>query len=465
MRRVTDGRGRGITLLTMRVVAAGTLVLLLGAGCQTDHDALTQRDPGRPGAGDGSAGEDGGNAGTNQAARGGAANAGATGVAGPTEPEGPRVLTLLHAVVDGGRIWFCFSRVDGGMVRPAADSPLPATGLSYGEIVSTGSLTDLDLAADSIQPWVIEGDLSELEGLNCRQALDLAASYARAWPPRAGGGAGGLGGESASATGAAGEAGVGGAEAGAGNVGGGAGGTDGVAGAGGTDGAAGAAGADGAAGAAGAAGTAGAAGAGVELYPPPPLQALPLPVIPAGTLVAERSFLLAARGCMGGGTLHSADWEEEVCGAGYSPTSPTLAPVLVMLSRVTADDAVGVQVVNATSDRRSLDVRSVGPSASQSLARDVAPGAIKPRSPNLDCAAAEYGDPVADAVLEVVENDGSTVRHSQTWGSALASSDLTALSDGHTFAVVVAGPSLGIQPGTWHHGSNLTVIETERTDP
>ena len=166
---------------------------------------------------------------------------------------------------------------------------------------------------------------------------------------------------------------------------------------------------------------------------------------------------------MGGGTLHSAEWQEGLCGAGYSPTSPTLAPVLVMLSRVSEADALGVQVVHATSDSRPLEIRSVGPASSQSLARDVAPDAIKPRTADLDHSASEYGDPVADAVLEVLES--GTVRHSQTWGSAWMGSDLAALSDGHTLAVVVIGPSLGFLPGSWHHGSNLTIFETTRTVP
>jgi hypothetical protein len=361
------------------------------------------------------------------------------------------------------------------MTLAAVGDPVPASGLGYGESVSLGSLGEIDPLVDDILPIVLAADGSELDGLNCEQALELAQAYASA-----GAGLGSVAGAAGAAAQAAGMGGAGGAwgehawaGAGLGSVAGAAGATAQAAGMGGAGGARGehawagagsgpvagaAAQAPGTAGAAGACGAAGAGGAGV---PPPPVRAGPLPVIPRRTLAQNSSFLLVARGCLGGGTLHSGPDQDEICGSGYAPTRPTLAPVLVRLSRLSRAGILGLQVVHASSEADELDVRSLANGATRAIATEVVPGAIAPLAPNLEHPARYYGALTPDAMLQVVRHSSSAPVHEQSWQSALASSGLEAVADGQTYTLVVTGPALAANAAGWHHPPHICVVPTD----
>ncbi|HYQ17624.1 MAG TPA: hypothetical protein VEQ58_17745, partial [Polyangiaceae bacterium] len=91
------------------------------------------------------------------------------------EAPGDNVLTIVNGIVDAPSVRLCFASVgDDGETSELRGEPLPE--LAY---VASTVLTELDgfsFASDVLQPWVIAGDLSLVEKLDCRAAVDLAVS-------------------------------------------------------------------------------------------------------------------------------------------------------------------------------------------------------------------------------------------------------------------------------------------------
>ncbi|MBN2196554.1 MAG: hypothetical protein JW751_27325 [Polyangiaceae bacterium] len=377
------------------------------------------------------------------------------------------MVTLLHGIVDAPTLAFCVARTVEGEVIPMG-SPFPDRGLPFAGAVALGELPGLDVAAEDATLYVIAGTPEVLAELDCASAIRRAAELARA-----NGGAGGsAGGTTAGAGGGAGtpplvaRAGAGGdlgmsgdggdvavGAAGAlgesgtrGNAGAAAPGAAGIRGAGGVAGATGAGGAAGISGAAGAA--AGAGGAGLRSRPPPELRAAALATIPEGTLARERSTLLVARGCLGGGYVPGADLES-ICGAGGTSSGFTASPLFVRLSRLTAPDSVGLTAVHAATpvaaDERLSVALTLDGSTPIELVTGLLPGSIALPPvfvPNVDFSAMVLGGAVS-----VGAGRAPTATVSVSWSEILARTDDGAPRAGGVVALVIVGPGLGVELG------------------
>lgn len=389
----------------------------LAQACTTDHSIL-EKQP--------NSGGSGGSAGTGVAGSGGgAADAGLGGGSGGVlldatadqfvEPPGDTAIQFVHGVVDATRVAFCFAKVVSGTPQSALGAPWPSAGLAYGGVVGAGALAGLDVATDDVLPWVIAASSSELSGKSCAELIALGTP-----PPPPDGGTvdGGM------------------ADAGATDAGSNDGGSN-----------------DG--------GDAGAVDAGLPVAPP--VRALPLPMLPAGTLSGGYSTLLVATGCMGApGFEHALD--HLVCGADYAPDKPTLAPVLVRLSRVTSLSRVGLQFVHAALAGDDVSVTNVAPDGSSlpafTFASGVVYGSIAPVPAFIGAGKANMGFPVGDPTLELYGLGSSAALLTVPWKNALAPGGLTALEDNENFAVVLVGPRPGFGLVQWWNPSGLTVVRS-----
>jgi len=382
-------------------LSAFVAIVALAHGCGRNHDVLKQKNPSGTG---GSAGD---------AAADGAADVDAedAGVDSPpdvfVEPSGKAVLTLMHGVVDAPRIAYCFAKVDSGVPEPPTGSPIPAAGLAFGEPLVLSSIAGFDWDVDDIQPIVVTGDFSLFSGKTCDEVVALAESYADAGSTDAG---------------AAPDASL---DAG-------------------TD--------------------ADAADAETELPPPPPARALAMPVLPAGTLSGGYSNLMVATGCIGGPAFTDV-YETYICGKNYTPTTPTLTPVVVQLSRVTDASSVGLSFVNAALASDPIDLVSMAPEGSSfsdiNIVYGTVYGAIAPKPPLFGHGKASFGSPFAAAELEVNSLGSSAPFYVQTWGDTLAAGGLGDVSEGRSYAIVLVGPRPNNLEMNWWNGPRLVVIPTE----
>lgn len=318
-----------------------------------------------------------------------------------TEPPGVDALTLLHGVVDAPRIAFCFAKTVAGVPGPPLGAPLPPNGLVWGQPLSLPANTGFDSGVDDVQPIVVTGDFPLLAGKTCAEVVALAESYADA--------------------GATDDASVD-------------------------------------------AGDAGPSDAATELPPPPPARALALPVIPAGTLTGGFSNLLVATGCMGGPSSSDSS-EDFACGQDYSPSAPTLTPVLVQLSRVTASGSVGMQVVNASRASDPISLTSTAPEGSAksdvAIQQGVVFGQVAPKPPWFGSSKAALGSPLAEAQLLLTSSGSSSPLYTESWGDALKAGGLADLADGKSYAIVYVGPRPTMPAMKWWNGPRLVVIETD----
>ena len=324
-----------------RLVVLALLATPLAANCSSDHSALAIRAHAA-----GAAGRAGSGGGTGQAGAGGHTSIGGGARAGmggmsitpikPDEPMGRSVFTVVHGVVDADRVVLCFARVRDGATELVGD-PVPAGGLGYGESLSFESIPHVASKTDGVVPFVITGDLSLLDGLDCSDAV--ARAQAEKPAPVSDDGNGG-------ASGAGGQAGAGGVVGAGGEAGGGEGGD-----AGGPPEAN--AGASPAAPSASApenagAGVGGEGGAAPTPIPKPPaLRVGALPGLPAGTLAEGYSLLEVADGCFGAPGFTNAR-SDEICGAGYTPLAGSLTAELVVLARSTMSGTLSMQALHAS---------------------------------------------------------------------------------------------------------------------
>lgn len=324
------------------------------------------------------------------------------------EPPGTNKLTLLHGVVDATRIAFCFAKVVEGLPQPVIGSPLPPAGLTWGAALSVTELSGLDWAKDDVLPVVVAGDFSLLGGKSCAEAIALAESFALPDADAAG--------DAEPADASVSDA------ADAGDA---------------------------------------PSDAPSELPPPPKLRAAELPVLPAGTLSMGYSLLFAATGCMGGPAF-SDPMEVHVCGADYTPSNPTLAPVLVPLSRVTKPGAMGLQVVNAARASDPIGVTSNHPKGSSipgiPVASGVVFGAVAPRPPLLEYSATGFGSPISASLLDVTSQNSSSPFYTQSWKDALDFGGLADVKDEVTYALVLVGPRPNNPAAKWWNGPRVTAL-------
>lgn len=324
------------------------------------------------------------------------------------EPTGKTVLTLMHGVVDAPRIAFCFSKVEDGVPGVALGSPLPAGGLTWGQALVVQSLSGFDWASDDLLPIVVAGDFTKLAGKTCPEIIALGASLAEA-------------GSASDASLDAGDASL------------------------------------------DASPDAQPSDAASELPPPPIARSLELPALPAGTLAGGYSTLLVASGCIGG-PGYTDDYETYLCGEGYTPSSPTLIPVLVRLSRVTEPGKLGLQFVNAARAADPIDLVSTAPEGSSfsdvNIVFDAVFGSVGPKPPLFRTKAA-FGSPLSAAIVEVNALNASAPFYTESWGDALAAGGLTDVSEGSTYAFVLIGPRPSVAGMKWWNGPRLVLLPTE----
>ena len=195
----------------------------------------------------------------------------------------------------------------------------------------------------------------------------------------------------------------------------------------------------------------------------PAIRARGLPLIPKATLSGGYSYLLVAAGCIGAPSRTSS-LQESVCGIGYTPTAPTLAPVLVQLSRTTKPDKLGLQVVHASVATETIDARSLPPDGSSLspifLVYGVVHGAIAPRPPNLSYPLALYGQPIGAATFEIASSTQS-LSLPTSWQAVLSAGGLSSVENGSTYAVVLVGPRISIGKNAWWNGPLVTIVPTD----
>ena len=209
------------------------------------------------------------------------------------------------------------------------------------------------------------------------------------------------------------------------------------------------------------------ADAEVEAGPPPEppaVRAGGLPALPAGTLASDKSILLVAAGCFGApGFVDPLD--NVVCGQGYAPDQPTLAPVLVQMSRIKKSDRLGLAVVNASVAGSAITVRSVGPEVAAlpdvTIAVNVGVGAISPKPPNFGATTAALGFSQGDPSLDVSASNNVTASVSVPWKNAVAPAGTGEPKDGETYAIVMLGPQVNVAVTKWWNPVGISVVTTD----
>ncbi|MBK8254829.1 MAG: hypothetical protein IPK82_19485 [Polyangiaceae bacterium] len=254
-------------------------------------------------SGTGGAGATGGTGATTSSATQGGSDTTST----PTtpEPSGPTKLTVVNGIADYKAIRVCF------MPYPeTADDvdlwPASAAGLAFPKAQQIDPPKSISVGGADVQPHVIGGDLSAIEGLSCKEAMALAKPVNP--------GSGGAGGTTTTGGGGLGGTGTGGN------------------------------------------GTGGNAGAGGAAPNVPPIVVSAMPVIPASVLETEKSLLLVFFGCMGG-PGHADGTEGLGCGFAYTPSAPNANLTLVAMSRVTDPSRIGIQFVHASVAMQPSDMR------------------------------------------------------------------------------------------------------------
>jgi hypothetical protein len=392
-----------------RARAAGlALALVLGAssGCTTNHDALAKQ----PKAGS----TGGGSAGSSGFGAGGFGNTGDMpnqgGRPNPDfEPAGDDVLTIVNGVVDAPSVRLCFGRLtETGEAGELVGAPLPT--LAYAASAVLTELEGFSFADDAIVPWTFAGDFSLLEGLDCNEALELAIEEeAKVTPVEPDEGSGGASGE---------------------------------------------------AGAAGAAGVAGAPEIPLEM---PALRARPLAALPAGTVNIGRSILMVLTGCIGGAAYTDAI-DTSVCGEGYDPSTPTLQPLVVKLSRTPGFDKVGLQAVLASQAVvGTIDVRASGDDGTVSLtfASSVSFGAIEPRPADVRFGSTELGLARRDFGLQAVADNG--VLFQESWSEIREASGLATIEPTRNYTAILLGPDPLLLKQGWWNGSAFSLVDNDPT--
>jgi len=382
----------------------------------TDHAAL-EKMSGSAGAGGagGAAAGGGGNVLNNSAG---------TGVAGSGHPDdeapGTSVLTIVQGVVDAPSVVWCFAKVGtDGTVTPFG-SPISKAPLAYGQNLVVHDIAGADLASDTLEPFLIAGDLDLVAGLDCAAAIDLArttevAANPVSSEPSTANDAGAAGADSASG-GSAGEPAI---------------------------------------------GAGGAAGAPAEVMSA--LRVRGLPAIPAATLNGGRSYLLVVNGCLGGAGYDSAS-AANYCVDGYTEHAPTVSEVFVALSRATDSGFVGMQFVHASLATGTVSVTSHAALPSADMPITIVSGEVEgqllPRPALLTHTAVEYGSG-RDFVLSVASQ--STTLDTEAWTDVLARGGVSALEDGSTYALVLLGARADLRAPTplW----NLAAITVVPADP
>lgn len=409
--------------------------LSLAPSCSNNHSVLEQRDhPAGMGGMGGLAGAGGMSGSGGALTRPPAAGAPGVNPNKMVEPPGRSVFTLVHGIVDADLTAWCFARVRDGATT-LVGSPVPAGGLAYGQSLSFETLPSVNSDSDGVVPYVIAGDLSAIDGLDCSKAVALAETVM------------------AADTGEGGAAGQGGA-----------------AGEGGVSGLAGATGGASDGGTPGEGGTPGGAGASIQAEKttptPPALRVGALPGVPAGTLAAGYSMLEVAAGCLGAKEF-SAVRQAAACGDDYTPEHGSLTAEVVMLSRATADGMLSIQALHASHASAELGVRSMPGSMDSGIGITVidhfGEGALRPRDPRTMLPVQSWG--VNTDTWSVNASVGSVDYTSEPWSVIRARAGIDELENGRGYTLVAIGPSVTIDTTGFWNGFTFALVDNDPSVP
>ncbi|HSU41589.1 MAG TPA: hypothetical protein VLJ38_18555 [Polyangiaceae bacterium] len=358
------------------------------------------------------------------------------------ETPGRSVFTVVHGIVDADLTAWCFGRVRDGVTK-LVGSPVPPGGLAYGASLSFETLDGIDAARDGVVPFVITGDLSAIDGLDCAAAVERATAVMLA-DRGAGGRDGG-----ASEGGATFEAMAGGGGA-----------------------------AGDAAGAAGAVpvptptagmppnttndsgGHGGEAGAPAALAPA--LRVGALPSLPAGALGSGFSLLEVADGCFGARAFDDP-LASDACGADYTPNVGSLSAELVTLARETVPNMLALQALHASRATGALGFRTEPSSADDgvqmTLVDDLPEGALRPREPREDFPTSSWG--VNTATWSLAATVNGVTYASELWPTVRRRAGLGPLEDGRGYTIIAIGPTPDIgKQGFWHEFA-FTLVDND----
>jgi hypothetical protein len=160
-------------LLRLRAHLAPLLLLhlLLAAAlgsCARDHGLGVETTTSAAGTG----GADTGTTGSVPATGSSSASSSGSGTGGVSEPPGPTRVTVVNGVNDYDAIRICFLPYPGG--DPAAKPwPAPASGLPFAHASVLDLAVDIPANTD-IRPTILAGDLTQVAGKTCDQAIALA---------------------------------------------------------------------------------------------------------------------------------------------------------------------------------------------------------------------------------------------------------------------------------------------------
>ncbi len=434
--RKHGGHGRAAR---RRAAQFGALcALALAPGCGSERPSLGLRPHAAGAGGQGGSGAQGGGGAGGAVSRPPVAGAGGVNPTKHVEAPGRSVFTVVHGIVDADLTVWCFGRVRDGVTK-LVGSPVPAGGLAYGASLSFETLDGIDSERDGVAPFVITGDLSAIDGLDCAAAVERATAVMLA-DRDAGGGTG-----NANEGGAAGEAPRGG----------------------------GGAGGD-AAGAAGAvpaptamAGTASESGgqggeAGAPAAMPPALRVGALPGLPAGALASGFSLLEVADGCFGARAFDDP-YASDACGADYTPRAGSLSAELVTLARETVPSILALQALHASRASGALGFRTEpGPAddgATMTLVDDIPEGALRPHDPRVDLPSSSWG--VNKPTWSLAGTLNGVTYASELWPTVRRRAGLGALEDGRGYTIIAVGPSPDIAKlGFWHDFA-FTIVDND----
>jgi hypothetical protein len=432
----TDAPERGARRARSRALLVAALCALpFVPSCGSERPSLGLRPHAAGAGGQGGFGAQGGGGAGGAVSRSPVAGMGGVNPTKHLETPGRSVFTVVHGIVDADLTVWCFGRVRDGVTK-LVGSPVPPGGLAYGASLSFETLDGIDSERDGVAPFVITGDLSAIDGLDCAEAVERATAVMLA--DRGAGGRTGGGNEG----GAAGEAGAGGA---AGD-------------------AAGASGAQPAPVTSGSASESGGQGgeAGAPPALPPALRVGALPGLPAGALASGFSLLEVADGCFGARAFDDP-LAADACGAEYTPSTGTLSAELVTLARETVPNMLALQALHASRASGPLGFRTVPGSAddgaTMTLVDNTPEGALRPRDPRVDLPSSSWGVNKPTWSLAATMNGGTYA--SELWLSVRRRAGLGQLEDGRGYTVIAIGPSPDLgQLGFWHDFA-FTVVDDD----
>jgi hypothetical protein len=428
-----------------RLAAFGALFALATVpSCGVDRPSLALRPHAGGAAGQGGARAQGGGGAAGARTRPPVAGAASVNPTKHVEPMGRSVFTVVHGIVDADLTAWCFARVRDGETT-FVGNPVPAGGLAFGASLSFETIDGIDSQNDGVAPFVITGDLSELDGLDCAAAVARAQAVMQA--DRAEGALGAEGGQG----GAAGEA-MGGGGGAAGD----------------------AAGAPGSAGTRASGGTGGTppgsggqgGEAGAPEAKPPALRVGALPGLSAGSLAAGYSMLEVADGCLGARAF-TDPLEQDACGVDYTPEQGSLAAEIVVLARATMPNLLALQALHASRASGDIGLRTEpGPAddgATLVLVDDFSEGSLRPRDPAVNLPTGSWGVNTATWSLDATMN-GVTYA-SELWPAVRRRAGIGKLEDGRGYTLIAIGPSVDLgKKGFWHDFA-FTLVDNDPSVP